>query len=100
MTPAFIAGDWGISNLTLALCDADGNALQTRRGPGAAASRGRFAEVFDEMAAPWLADGPRPAVLCGSVGSSFYRAQRIFGCLAARPLRCARGCASSRECVA
>jgi 2-dehydro-3-deoxygalactonokinase len=71
MTPAFIAGDWGISNLTLALCDADGNALETRRGPGAAASRGRFPEVFDQLAANWLAHGPRPAVLCGSVGSSF-----------------------------
>lgn len=71
MTPAFIAGDWGISNLTLALCDADGNALETRRGPGAAESRGRFAEVFDELAASWVAQGPRPVVLCGSVGSSF-----------------------------
>ena len=71
MTPAFIAGDWGISHLTLALCDAQGNPLETRRGPGAAASRGRFAEVFDELAASWLAQGHLPAVLCGSVGSSF-----------------------------
>ena len=46
--PAFIAGDWGTSNLTLALCDEGGHALETRKGPGAANSRGRFAEVFDE----------------------------------------------------
>src|SRR5688572_11451981 len=69
--PAFIAAAWGISNLTLPLCDADGNALETRRGPGAAQSRGRFAQVFDELAASWVAGGPKPVVLCGSVGSSF-----------------------------
>jgi len=70
--PAFIAGDWGTSNLTLALCDEDGQALETRKGPGAANSRGRFAEVFDELAANWLkAHGPLPSVLCGMVGSAF-----------------------------
>jgi len=70
--PAFIAGDWGTSNLTLALCDEDGQALETRKGPGAANSRGRFAEVFDELAADWLkAHGPLPSVLCGMVGSAF-----------------------------
>jgi len=69
---AFIAGDWGTSNLTLALCDEDGQALETRKGPGAAGSRGRFAEVFDELAADWLrAHGPLPSVMCGMVGSAF-----------------------------
>jgi 2-dehydro-3-deoxygalactonokinase len=68
---AFIAGDWGISNLTLALCDRDGNALASCRGPGAAESRGRFAQVFDGLAAGWLARGSMPVLLCGSVGSSF-----------------------------
>jgi 2-dehydro-3-deoxygalactonokinase len=71
-SPAFIAGDWGTSNLTLALCDADGRALDTRKGPGAADSRGRFAQVFDDLAADWTrAHGPLPAVLCGMVGSAF-----------------------------
>jgi 2-dehydro-3-deoxygalactonokinase len=70
-SPAFIAGDWGTSHLTLALCDAAGTALETRRGLGAAESRGRFAELFDELAASWIARGPVPAVLCGTVGSSF-----------------------------
>ena len=70
--PAFIAGDWGTSNLTLALCDEVGQALETRKGPGAANSRGRFAEVFDELAADWIkAHGPLPSVLCGMVGSAF-----------------------------
>jgi len=68
----FIAGDWGTSNLTLALCDEDGQALETRKGPGAADARGRFPQVFDELVAKWLeAHGPLPAVLCGMVGSAF-----------------------------
>jgi 2-dehydro-3-deoxygalactonokinase len=69
---AFIAGDWGTSNLTLALCDEDGRALETRKGPGAADSRGRFEQVFDELAAGWIkAHGSLPAVMCGMVGSAF-----------------------------
>jgi 2-dehydro-3-deoxygalactonokinase len=69
---AFIAGDWGTTHLTLALCDEDGQALETRKGPGAADSRGRFAEVFDELAADWhKAHGSLPSVLCGMVGSAF-----------------------------
>ena len=69
---AFVAGDWGTSNLTLALCDGVGQALETRKGPGAANSRGRFAEVFDELAADWFkAHGPLPSILCGMVGSAF-----------------------------
>ncbi len=69
---AFIAGDWGTSNLRLALCDVDGRALDTRAGPGAAAARGRFADVFAEVTADWnSAHGELPAVLCGMVGSAF-----------------------------
>ena len=69
---AFIAGDWGTSNLTLALCDENGQALEIRKGPGAADSRGRFAEVFDQLSADWLrAHGALPSVLCGMVGSAF-----------------------------
>jgi 2-dehydro-3-deoxygalactonokinase len=70
--PAFIAGDWGTSNLTLALCAEDGTVLERRKGPGAAESRGRFAEIFDGLAADWVAaHGALPAVLCGMVGSAF-----------------------------
>ncbi|HTU65738.1 MAG TPA: 2-dehydro-3-deoxygalactonokinase [Steroidobacteraceae bacterium] len=69
--PAFIAGDWGTSNLRLRLCAADGSALDSREGPGAADSRGRFAAVFDELTAAWRATAPLPALLCGMAGSTF-----------------------------
>lgn len=69
---AFIAVDWGTSNARFALCDAGGQSLEMREGPGAAQSRGRFAEVFDEATAPWrAAHGALPAWMCGMVGSAF-----------------------------
>jgi 2-dehydro-3-deoxygalactonokinase len=68
---AFIAGDWGTSNLRLTLCDADGQALDMRKGPGAADSRGKHAEIFDGLVAEWTgAHGALPAVLSGMVGST------------------------------
>jgi 2-dehydro-3-deoxygalactonokinase len=79
---AFIAGDWGTSNLTLALCDQDGQALETRKGPGAADSRGRFEQVFDGLVADWQrAHGSLPAVMCGMVGSAFgWREAAYLSC--------------------
>jgi 2-dehydro-3-deoxygalactonokinase len=69
---AFIAGDWGTSNLRLTLCDADGAVMDSRDGPGAAGSRGKFAEVFDGLIAAWRNDhGDLPALLCGMAGSTF-----------------------------
>src|SRR6187455_2286435 len=69
--PAFIAGDWGTSNLRLTLCDAEGHALDTRKGPGAAESRGKHAEIFDGLVTDWKdAHGALPAVLSGMVGST------------------------------
>ncbi len=67
---AFIAGDWGTSNSRFMLCDSQGRCLETRTGPGAAAARGRFAEVFDEATSSWRDRGRLPAVLCGMVGST------------------------------
>src|SRR4051812_42565669 len=67
---AYIAGDWGTSNLRLRLCAADGSVLDSRDGPGAADSRGRFAEVFDGLTADWRAT-PLPALLCGMAGWTF-----------------------------
>jgi 2-dehydro-3-deoxygalactonokinase len=68
---AFIAGDWGTSNLRLALCDGEGNALDERKGPGAADSRGRHAEIFDGLTTEWRNNhGALPAVLSGMVGST------------------------------
>ena len=69
---AYIAGDWGTSNLRLFLCADDDRVLATANGPGAAESRGRFAEVFDGLTAAWRKDnGALPAVLCGMAGSAF-----------------------------
>lgn len=67
---AFIAGDWGTSNLRLALCDAGGNAIEVRKGPGAAEARGRFPAIFDSLTADWRsAHGVLPALLCGMAGA-------------------------------
>lgn len=67
-----IVGDWGTSNLRLFLCGADGAVLDAVTGPGAAASRGRFAEVYDELTAAWRTrHGAVPAVICGMAGSTF-----------------------------
>jgi 2-dehydro-3-deoxygalactonokinase len=68
---AFIAGDWGTSNLRLRLYAADGTVLDSRQGPGAADSRGRFAEVFDGLTAQWRQQAASPALLCGMAGSTF-----------------------------
>lgn len=70
--PAYIAGDWGTSNLRLRLCGGDGFALESRQGPGAADSRGRFAQVYDELTADWRSrHGTLPGLLCGMAGSTF-----------------------------
>lgn len=70
--PAFIAGDWGTSNLRLALCDEHGKVLELRRGPGAADSRGKFPETLDALRTEWrAAHGELPILLCGMVGSAF-----------------------------
>ncbi len=72
MSAAFIAGDWGTSNLRLFLCAADGRVLEQVSGPGASDSRGRFAAVFDGLTAAWRQrHGELRAVLCGMAGSSF-----------------------------
>ena len=69
---AFIAVDWGTSNARFALCDEHGVSQDLRAGPGAAQSRDKFAEVFDEATAAWRREhGALPAYLCGMVGSAF-----------------------------
>ncbi|MEO8313481.1 MAG: 2-dehydro-3-deoxygalactonokinase [Pseudomonadota bacterium] len=70
MGAAFIAGDWGTSNSRFMLCAAQGQCLDIRKGPGAADSRGRFAEVFDAATGEWQRQGRLPAVLCGMVGAA------------------------------
>ena len=76
---ACIAGDWGTSHLRLRLCAANGAELDAREGPGAAAARGRFDQVFDELTAGWRArHGELPALLCGMVGSAFGWAEAPY----------------------
>ena len=79
---SFVAGDWGTSNLRLFLCDAGGEVLERRAGPGAATSREQFPRVFDSLVSDWMSShGPLPAILCGMVGSN-------FGWVEARYVRC------------
>lgn len=68
---AFIAGDWGTTNLRLVLADAEGHAIASANGPGAAQAQARFPAVFDELTCAWQRrHGDLPAVLCGMVGST------------------------------
>ena len=67
-----IAVDWGTSNARFVLCGEEGLPLDMREGPGAAASKGKFAEVFDQATLDWRAAHPGlPAYLCGMAGSAF-----------------------------
>ncbi len=65
---AFIAADWGTSHLRLSLCGSDGQALETKNGPGVAGVKGRVAETFFEAVSSW--DRALPVVFCGMVGST------------------------------
>jgi 2-dehydro-3-deoxygalactonokinase len=68
---AYIAGDWGTSQLRLYLCDAANNVLETRTARGAAAARGEHEKVLDAEIGTWEnSSGPLPVVLCGMIGSS------------------------------
>jgi 2-dehydro-3-deoxygalactonokinase len=89
----FIAGDWGTSNLRLYLCDAQGVALDSRTGPGAADSGGRFAEIFLSLTAPWQTSvSALPAVLCGMVGSNIGWTEAPYVACPALPEQIAHAC--------
>jgi 2-dehydro-3-deoxygalactonokinase len=66
---AFIAGDWGTSNLRLYLCDEAGQVLA--RGEGAGAAVPDCAGRFVQAVAAWdKSHGALPAILSGMVGST------------------------------
>lgn len=66
---AFIAGDWGTSNLRLYLCDEAGHVLA--RGEGGGASVPDCAGRFAEAVSAWdKSHGLLPAILSGMVGST------------------------------
>ena len=68
---AYVAGDWGTSNLRLYLCAGDGRVLERRTGQGVAALRAAgspdWAGVIHGLAAGW--DEQLPVLLCGMVGA-------------------------------
>lgn len=69
---ALIIGDWGNSNARMWLCDAVGDVIDTRRGPGIATLRsdpGAIATAFVQMTAGW--PPAIPALLAGVVGAIF-----------------------------
>jgi 2-dehydro-3-deoxygalactonokinase len=95
---SFVAGDWGTSHLRLFLCDAEGIALDTGSGPGAAEVGGRFADIFESLTARWEeSHGVLPAVLCGMVGSSIGWTQAPYIACPAMPEQIADGCVAPRD---
>lgn len=61
-----ILGDWGTSNLRLALFE-DGDIIARAEGPGIGLAETCPAEIFQNLTREW---GKVPALLCGMVGSS------------------------------
>jgi len=65
----FIAGDWGTSNLRLALCR-NGEQVDEAHGPGIAVAAEAPEPLFLRLTSKWTrAHGPLPVILCGMVGS-------------------------------
>jgi|SRR3569833_2067892 len=92
---AFIAGDWGTSNLRLFLCDPHGHVLDSANGPGVAAGEGRCAAIFDSLTSKWPADAP--AILCGMVGSNIGWMQAPYAPCPATPAEIAERSVSLRD---
>jgi 2-dehydro-3-deoxygalactonokinase len=94
---AFIAGDWGTSQLRLYLCDAANNVLETRVARGAAAARGEHERVLDAEIAAWGGSAASlPIVLCGMIGSSIGWVQAPYLPAPADPQSLAAACVSLR----
>jgi 2-dehydro-3-deoxygalactonokinase len=90
---AFIAGDWGTSQLRLYLCDSAYEVLETRVGRGAAAARGEHENVLDGEIASWESSfGPLPVVLSGMIGSSIGWVLAPYLPAPADPQRLAAAC--------
>ena len=95
---AFIAGDWGTSQLRLYLCDAANNVLASRTGRGAAAARGEHEQDLDSGIAEWdNSCGQLPVVLCGMIGSSIGWVQAPYLPAPADPKSLAAACVSLRD---
>jgi 2-dehydro-3-deoxygalactonokinase len=94
---SFVAGDWGTSHLLLFLCDENGAALDSARGPGIGQVSGPCATAFDSLLERWETQvGTLPAVLCGMVGSSIGWMQTPYISCPAIPDKVFGGCVSLR----
>jgi 2-dehydro-3-deoxygalactonokinase len=95
---AFVAGDWGTTNLRLFLCDADGNQIDSLVGPGARQADGNYAKVYDSLTSSWAQDyGPLQAILCGMVGSSIGWKQSQYVPCPATAEQIAKQCVELRD---
>lgn len=95
---AFIAGDWGTTNLRLFLCDAEGGQLDSAAGPGARQAQREYEKVYDVLTSNWTQRfGPLPAILCGMVGSSIGWRQTQYLACPAKAEQIARSCVALRD---
>ncbi|HMN45385.1 MAG TPA: 2-dehydro-3-deoxygalactonokinase [Povalibacter sp.] len=95
---AFIAGDWGTTNLRLFLVDDDSTVRAAADGPGVAQVPGRFDSVLTELTSSWRQEhGPLPVILCGMVGSTIGWMNVPYVPCPAPPARIAGAMASIAE---
>jgi 2-dehydro-3-deoxygalactonokinase len=95
---AFIAGDWGTTNLRLFLCDASGEQIDTVVGPGASQAHGDYGNLYESLISGWTRDhGSLPAILCGMVGSSIGWKQTSYVPCPATAAQIAMCCVELRE---
>jgi 2-dehydro-3-deoxygalactonokinase len=96
-TERYVVGDWGTSRLRLFLCEGRGVILDSLDGPGVAAVKTPFDELFESMIRPWEAlHGPLSAVLCGMVGSSIGWVQAPYVACPAKPEKIIDACIALR----
>jgi 2-dehydro-3-deoxygalactonokinase len=93
----FVVGDWGTSRLRLFLCDGQGAVLDSVDGPGVAAVKMPFDELFESLMRPWESSyGPLAAVLCGMIGSGIGWVQAPYVNCPANPDEIIDGCIALR----
>ncbi len=70
-SPAWIAADWGTSNLRAWAMSAEGAVLAEAAGDAGAGNLkpDDFEPALLALIDPWLGDGPTPVIACGMVGS-------------------------------
>jgi 2-dehydro-3-deoxygalactonokinase len=93
----YVVGDWGTSRLRLFLCEGPDTILDAVDGPGVAAVKTPFDELFESYMRPWEAQhGPLTAVLCGMIGSSIGWVQAPYVGCPANPEKIIDACLALR----